>query len=118
MPFKKLLSAVMFCAAVAGPPLCAAQTTGTIEGTVFDKATKKPVADAIVLLTGSSLQGEQNVPSGDDGGYRFANLQPGLFAVRVVNDGYKPFERGNIPLNAGEVYRVKIELVPNLSADK
>jgi hypothetical protein len=118
MPFTKLLSAALFAAALAAAPICAAQTTGTITGNVIDKTTKKPVADMIIVLTGTSLESEEIAHSGNDGGYRFANLQPGLFTVSVVNDGYNPYERRDLAVNAGQTYRLRIELVPNPSADK
>jgi hypothetical protein len=77
---------------------------GSIEGTVLNSVTNRPIADALVSATkmpalpvgtaggfvGSSTNIVQLPPARSDsnGRFRFDNLEPGTYSVRAIADGY------------------------------
>ena len=66
-------------------PVAAQAQSGTIIGTVTDAATKQPIADARVLITGTVL-GAQTFTKGE---YRLVQVRPGMVSVSVLRLGYK-----------------------------
>ena len=68
-----------------------AQGTAVLTGTVLDSATKRPLADVVVTVTSPGLQGEQTVVTDSSGTYRIPNLPPGVYALRLDGDAYKPY---------------------------
>ncbi|HVG60623.1 MAG TPA: TonB-dependent receptor [Hyalangium sp.] len=89
-----------------------AQTNAVITGTVFDAATKKPVADVVVTATAPGLMGEQVVVTDATGQYRIPQLPPSRYTLRFEKEAFKPYERGEINLRLGTTIRVNVELLP------
>src|SRR5882724_5812013 len=75
-------------ALLAAPSL--AQTTGSIEGEVVDALTRRPVADAVVIVQGSSLQAEQTALTDGAGHFEIAFLAAGAYSLIVQREGYQP----------------------------
>lgn len=67
---------------VAAPP----EPRRFIEGTVVDKTSGEPVADAIVRYDGRNLTG---MVTGGEGRFRTADLEPGAYTFNVSADGYR-----------------------------
>src|SRR5690606_37508991 len=67
---------------VAAPP----EPRRFIEGTVVDKTSGEPVADAIVRYDGRNLTG---MVTGGEGRFRTADLEPGAYTFHVSADGYR-----------------------------
>jgi len=110
MSFQHALAALALAfAAVAG---IAQSGDSTIEGTIVDAATKKPVSDAIVTATSPSLSGERTAVTDAQGDYGIAKLPPGGYTLRVETDGYRPYSRGGIDLKLDRTIRVNVELLP------
>ena len=65
----------------------AQETTGGLQGTVKDP-TGAVVSNAGVELTGSSLVGSKKLDTDSSGYYRFANLPPGIYSMRVTAPGF------------------------------
>ena len=59
--------------------------TGTIVGKVTDAATKQPIADARLVLSGASGETQSNTA----GDFRFNNVRPGRVIVASFRLGYK-----------------------------
>src|SRR5437870_4916031 len=91
---------------LAGSSAFASTTTSSLFGEVFDVATHKPVADAIVVATSPNLQGEQTELSDKEGRYRLSNLPPGDYTIIVTAPTYKSFELSGIALLVGREVRV------------
>jgi outer membrane receptor protein involved in Fe transport len=69
-------------------PRAEIQDSGTIVGTVTDKATETPIAGATVLVAKTKL----TATTGTDGQYRIENVEAGTRTVRVRYIGYAPLE--------------------------
>ncbi len=84
-------------------------TTGNVTGTVLD-STGAAVARAHVFLKPSDSSPGQEVVSGDDGQFAFANVPPGPFQVTITAEGFSTMVSSGV-LHPGEYCVVpKIEL--------
>lgn len=73
-------------ALLAALPARAAQAqTGQIAGRVTDAATRQPLADARVVVTGAGLEAQTNA----DGSYRITGVRAGAARVSAFRLGYK-----------------------------
>jgi TonB-dependent SusC/RagA subfamily outer membrane receptor len=80
------LTVLVFAAvAILAPPPAAAQTAGTIAGTVVDASTMRPVNGAQIAVDGS----ERGTLSDARGRFIIPNLPPGRHSVRVTNIGFR-----------------------------
>jgi hypothetical protein len=71
----------------------------TVSGRVLDSGTSRPVANAVVVLEpvggglmrdpASGLTAARTVVTGESGGYRFADLVPGGYRLRIERLGYR-----------------------------
>ncbi|HYW50676.1 MAG TPA: carboxypeptidase-like regulatory domain-containing protein [Gemmatimonadaceae bacterium] len=77
------VAAVVLCAACSGGDGIVATTDGSIRGAVTDDG-GGAVANATVSLTAGTMQGARTANSGADGGYTFANVPPGTYALAVT----------------------------------
>ena len=84
---KRTLRRILVVAAVLTTPMAAAaaQATATITGRVTDKATQQPIADAQVLIVGST----RGARTSDAGQYRLAAVNAGTIRLRVIRLGYE-----------------------------
>jgi hypothetical protein len=58
------------------------------------------------LTSGRSLPHISN----GDGSFRYLNLAPGRYQIKVTRDGYLPFAQGDIRLGAGDVYPLLLKM--------
>jgi hypothetical protein len=89
---------------VSGPQVPEQHPTGNISGTVVDRS-GAVVAGASVKLTREDQSPEQDVLSGEDGEFAFANLAPGAFHIAIMASGFATQSSSGI-LHAGETYLV------------
>jgi hypothetical protein len=78
------------------------QLVGSISGTVID-GTGAAVGGARVTLTREDRSPKQEVLSGDDGQYSFADLVPGAFQITITVPGFAAQTSSGI-LHSGEIY--------------
>ncbi|MDY7231568.1 TonB-dependent receptor [Hyalangium rubrum] len=95
-----------------------AQGNSVITGTIFNTENKQPLVDAVVTATSPSLQGERTVLTDKTGLYRLPQLPPGDYTLRVVADGFRPYERGAIALRIDRTIRVNVELLPESMSEE
>ncbi len=74
------------------------QTTGRIEGTIRDRATKEPLIGANVMIVGTFI----GTVSNENGKFTLVGLQPGTYAIRADLLGYAGFTIKNIIVSAGK----------------
>ncbi len=85
----------------------AAQSTGTIAGTVVDSDTQEPLPGVNIVLRGT----DRGAATGPDGEFRIASVDPGPHTLEARFLGYRPVER-SIDVTAGETTRVRLTLTP------
>jgi len=94
---QRLRQTLVALAAMAIPLVGAlAQGTGTITGRVTDRATQQPIADAQVIIVGSTRGARTN----DQGQYRLVSMAPGPIRIRVIRLGYEA-EMRSLDVGAG-----------------
>lgn len=87
--------------------------TGTISGKVTDAATKAPLADVRVVISGTAFETQTN----REGEYRLLNVRPGVTGVSAFRIGYKA-KQDTIRVVAGQTATLNLEMsasVINLS---
>ena len=89
-----------------------AQTGATLTGRVVDSQTGEPVAEAMVVVTSNSLQGEQSVTTDATGFYRFPGLPAGIYTVQIFHGTHLEYTVPNVELRNQQTTRVNGRLVP------
>ena len=97
-------------------PLNAQTTTGRILGSITD-ATGATVNGAVVTVTDTQRGTVRTFTTEAGGAYAAANLQPGVYEVRVEAKGFKSVKRENIQLEVASDALVDITLQPGNISD-
>jgi len=95
--FRRLLTTASACLAILViPGVLAAQTTGSVAGTIRD--TSGAVLPGVtVTVTSAALQRENaSAVTGADGTYRIPLLRPGVYEVVAELSGFGPQRRANV----------------------
>ena len=87
--------------------LFAQETTGGLQGTVKD-ASGAVVANARVVVSGTSLAGDKTLNTDSTGYYRFANLPPGTYTIEVAAKGFRTVKRAGLNLEVGRLPTIDI----------
>src|SRR5215207_369931 len=96
-----LLLCGLFAALFLGLPSRAQTVTGNINGTVTD-ASGGVLVNATVTLVNEKTGDRRNVNTNEDGRFNFAAVQPGVYTLRVEQQGFQALERKNTVLSANE----------------
>src|SRR4029453_12157079 len=105
----KVLLAAGLLSAGAATVWADVSTRGQIEGQVTSDD-GAGLRGATVTLTGSGLIASSLVgTSGDDGSFRFLNLNPGTYALRVELEGLAPGEL-QVDVQVGKTSTVRVKL--------
>ncbi|MFQ5649366.1 MAG: TonB-dependent receptor domain-containing protein [bacterium] len=91
--------------ALVRPELSPAQTTGAIEGKVFDKTTGLPMGDVNIEVVGTRLGDVTDAT----GFYQLPNLRAGTYRLRASRIGYEPLVK-SIELKPNEIVRQAFHL--------
>src|SRR5919107_58780 len=91
-----LLAALLLCL-----PAGAQTVTGNITGTVTD-ASGGVIVNAAVTLVNEKTGDKRNITTNEDGRFNFAAVQPGVYTLRVEQQGFQTLERKNTVLSANE----------------
>lgn len=80
-----------------------AQTTGTLQGVVYDQDGLE-VPNATVVMSGEQMiGGEQTAETGADGRFRFVQLMPGSYQIRVDHPAFSAQTVSGIQVNINRV---------------
>ena len=88
----------------AGAQLPDEQLPGSVSGTIIDQ-TGTAVVGARVRLTCEGQSPIQEMTTGDDGQFSFANIAPGPFHLTIMSEGFSTQSSSGI-LHSGEAYIV------------
>ncbi|BAH39446.1 MAG TPA: SusC/RagA family TonB-linked outer membrane protein [Gemmatimonas aurantiaca] len=95
---------------VFAAPLRAVQAqSGTITGKVTDAATKLPIADVRVVITGTTFEAQ----TGRDGEFRLINVRPGAVTVSAFRIGYR-LKQDTARVAAGETAVLNLEMTASV----
>lgn len=103
-----MLSAAVIIMGLA-PFTAALAQTGTIVGRVTDIATKQPVGDVRIVLSGAASETQSNAV----GEYRLINVRPGNVVVATFRLGYKT-KADTLRVAAGETVTANFQLTASL----
>lgn len=96
---------------LASVTAAAAQGTGSIAGTVVDRATQQPLAGALVLVPGTQV----GIRTTQDGQFLLPGMPAGQTVVRVQLIGYAS-TTATVTVSAGGVVTTQFELQPQAVA--
>src|SRR6185295_17694415 len=82
---------------------------GSLVGNVRDSS-DAAVAKATVTATNRGTNQSRTVVTDESGSYSFADLQGGVYNLKVSQQGFKTFEQTDITVSANNVNRVDITL--------
>jgi hypothetical protein len=109
-PGLVLTAATLLALATLLPgPVQAQVLYGSIVGNVAD-TTKAPVPGATVTLIHKETNLARESSTSSEGSYRFVNVQPGTYTVRVALAGFKESVKENVPVSANAISRVDFGL--------
>ena len=120
MRIARLMKSFGFVATIAtvlsGAAVLAQETTGGLQGTIKD-ASGAVVANAHIVVRGTTLAGDKALDTDSTGYYRFANLPPGIYSVQVAAKGFKTVRREGLTIETGRLPTVDITLEVGTAAE-
>jgi hypothetical protein len=103
-----LLSLAMLLTAFPAP-LAAQISTATLSGIVLDPS-GAVVGQAILTLTNSSTGVSRKATADNQGRYSFADVDPGIYALRVEHPGFKVVDEKDVELTVGGFRQLDVSL--------
>jgi hypothetical protein len=113
-----LLLAALLAILFASPRTLAqtASATGTLRGQVTDPSGSS-IANATVIAT-TPTGGAITATTNRDGIYEIKNLAPGNYGVKVISQGFAPFETSNVGVLAGQIQKLDVSLTIEVREEK
>jgi hypothetical protein len=113
-----LLLLVALALLFASPRMLAqtASGTGTLRGQVTDPSGSS-IANATVIVatpTGNAITATTN----REGIYEIKNLAPGKYGVKVISQGFAPFDTPNVEVLAGQIQKLDVPLTIEVREEK
>ena len=105
-----LASAALLAMGVVGVGPADAQVLyGTLVGDVTD-STRAGVPGASVTITHKETNLSREATTDTTGTFRFVNVQPGTYTVKVAMTGFKEYSKENVPVTPNTISRVDVSL--------
>ncbi len=100
----------MFCLFLGAAQIFAQSTvTGGIRGKITDPQ-GATLPNATITVTNAGTNQTQTTTTDEDGGYRFANLQPGTYNIAVTASGFSNFSQERVIVEVGQVTSIDVPL--------
>ncbi len=106
---------VLLLAAGAGSAAHAQTAAGTLRGQVTDPS-GAAIPNATVLVTTATVANTST--TNKEGIFEVTGLAPGKYGVKVISDGFKPFELAGIDVSAGQTQKLNIQLTIQVQEEK
>jgi hypothetical protein len=109
-----LLAAILL--AIAAPVMAQVATkTGSIYGKVIDD--KGAPLPGVTITLESDVIPAQVATAGPSGGFRFANLPPGIYAVNLSIEGFTEIRQEEVRVSTGSQVQLEITMRPSLAEE-
>ncbi len=102
--FSRILLILMVASNYVG--IVYAQSVGMIDGTIFDRDTKRPLGGARVVVVGTSLGAVANAR----GEFTIKGLQPGTYRLQISANEYKTIIRSDVRIGSTQSTKLDIDL--------
>ena len=110
-----LLAAAAGLASQAQTATATATGKGTLRGQVTDPS-GAAVANATVLVTTAAVA--NTATTNKEGVFEVTGLAPGKYGVKVISDGFAPYELASIDIAAGQAQKLNIQLTIQVQEEK
>ncbi len=107
--FVKLFFVLSFIFTMSAIGFAQSTTTGAIGGVVTNP-NNEVVPGAVATVRNMETNNEETAISDDEGRFRVAGLQPGLYAVSVTAAGFGGFSQERVIVEVGRVTEVEVPL--------
>jgi len=89
-----------------------AQATSTVDGTVIDAESKKPLADVMVVAVNPITKIEHTAITDAKGEFKIAALAPGTYHIKFKKEDYISTDKNKLQVQAKQTHHLNIELSP------
>jgi len=86
-------------------------TTATVQGIVHG-ADAAGIVGAAATLTSEATGAARTIIANADGVFRFLDLPPGAYSLRIEGEGYENLLRADLQLSAGDIVTLELALTP------
>lgn len=111
---KILLFCFMFLASAIA---FEANATSTVDGTVIDAESKKPLADVMVVAVNPITKTEHTAITDAKGEFKIAALTPGTYHIKFKKEDYITSDKNKLQVQAKLTHHLNVELSPVLEED-
>lgn len=84
--------------------------TGSVQGTIFDAETKKPVANVTFTATIRKSSFQKEIITDANGNFKISNVPVGEQSIIIDKVGYKATKKDGILVKEGVVFKVDFEV--------
>jgi outer membrane receptor protein involved in Fe transport len=109
MRFMRTKLVLLFAGLLCVAAMASAQTLGDISGEIRDPS-GAVIAGAKVVLTNTSTNAIREATTNESGIYVFPALTPGVYNMRVEQQGFKAVTRSNIEVQVQQSTRLDLEM--------
>lgn len=112
---KKILLAAVFLSGIsivskAGVGAEQKSETGSIQGTIFDAETKKPIANLTFTATFRKTSFQKDIVTDANGNFKINNVPVGEHTVTIDKVGYRAVKKEGVIIKEGAVFRIDFEV--------
>ncbi len=84
--------------------------TGSVQGTIFDAETKKPVANVTFTATIRKSSFQKEIITDANGNFKISNVPVGEQSIIIDKVGYRATKKDGILVKEGVVFKVDFEV--------
>ncbi len=85
--------------------------TGSVQGTIFDAETKKPVANVTFTATIKKASFQKEIMTDANGNFKISNVPVGEQSIVIDKVGYKASRKDGVIIKEGIVLKVDFEVI-------
>src|SRR5215813_7341234 len=110
---NSLLGVLLFTLACASQNVSSTAATSVLTGNVYAATTRAPLQGVRVTASSDALRGERVTVTDAYGLFRFAELPPGTYTLRIERENHRPYSHPAFALATAQTLRLfDVELIP------